>query len=185
MFQWNTAVSFAGIRSAFGVMTVSSIAHSGFVHPVVMRMNARLRRTHDPASSNSLDARDGRHRRGHHRRHAVLATSLCPLRPVPTPGATLTRSQSASTPPNSSSPPRSTPPKRRTMARATRGGLATEAEGLHRRERSRHRSRVVDGHGGLVPASLSEFRVDRPFIFIIRERQSGATLFMGKMLRIP
>jgi serine protease inhibitor len=38
---------------------------------------------------------------------------------------------------------------------------------------------------GVVPTSFSEFRVDRPFIFVIRERQTGTILFMGKMLRIP
>jgi serpin B len=38
---------------------------------------------------------------------------------------------------------------------------------------------------GVVPTSLSEFRVDRPFVFVIRERQTGTILFMGKVLRIP
>lgn len=38
---------------------------------------------------------------------------------------------------------------------------------------------------GAIPVSLTEFRVDRPFIFIIRERQSGSILFIGKVLRIP
>lgn len=38
---------------------------------------------------------------------------------------------------------------------------------------------------GVVPVSLSEFRVDHPFIFVIRERSTGAILFMGKVLRIP
>jgi len=37
----------------------------------------------------------------------------------------------------------------------------------------------------VAPASLSEFRVDHPFIFVIRERSTGAILFMGKVLRIP
>ncbi len=38
---------------------------------------------------------------------------------------------------------------------------------------------------GVVPTSLSEFRVDRPFIFVIRERQTGTILFMGKVLKLP
>jgi serpin B len=38
---------------------------------------------------------------------------------------------------------------------------------------------------GVVPTSLSEFRVDHSFIFVIRERQSGTILFMGKVLKIP
>ena len=38
---------------------------------------------------------------------------------------------------------------------------------------------------GVVPVSLTEFRVDRPFIFMIRERKTGTILFMGKVLRIP
>jgi serine protease inhibitor len=28
-------------------------------------------------------------------------------------------------------------------------------------------------------------RVDRPFIFVIRERLSGTVLFMGKITRLP
>jgi serpin B len=28
-------------------------------------------------------------------------------------------------------------------------------------------------------------RVDRPFLFVIRERLSGTVLFMGKVVRIP
>ena len=38
---------------------------------------------------------------------------------------------------------------------------------------------------GVVPTSFSEFRVDRPFIFVIRERLSGTILFMGKVERLP
>lgn len=38
---------------------------------------------------------------------------------------------------------------------------------------------------GVIPVSLAELRVDRPFIFVIRERQTGTILFMGKVLRIP
>jgi len=38
---------------------------------------------------------------------------------------------------------------------------------------------------GVIPLSLEEIRVDHPFIFAIRERSSGAILFMGKVLRIP
>jgi serine protease inhibitor len=38
---------------------------------------------------------------------------------------------------------------------------------------------------GIVLVSLSEFRVDRPFIFVIRERLSGTILFMGKVERLP
>jgi serine protease inhibitor len=38
---------------------------------------------------------------------------------------------------------------------------------------------------GAVLISLTEVRIDRPFIFVIRERQSGTILFMGKVLRIP
>lgn len=38
---------------------------------------------------------------------------------------------------------------------------------------------------GVVPTSLSEFRVDHPFIFVIRERQTGTILFMGKVLKVP
>ena len=28
-------------------------------------------------------------------------------------------------------------------------------------------------------------RIDRPFLFVIRERLSGTVLFMGKVIRIP
>ena len=38
---------------------------------------------------------------------------------------------------------------------------------------------------GAVPVALREFRVDHPFIFVVRERQTGTILFMGKMLKIP
>lgn len=38
---------------------------------------------------------------------------------------------------------------------------------------------------GAAPTSLREFRVASPFIFVIRERQSGTIVFMGKMLKIP
>lgn len=38
---------------------------------------------------------------------------------------------------------------------------------------------------GVVPTSLSEFNVNRSFIFLIRERQTGTILFMGKLLKIP
>ena len=38
---------------------------------------------------------------------------------------------------------------------------------------------------GAVVVSLSEFRVDHPFIFVIRERQTGTIPFMGKVLNIP
>lgn len=36
---------------------------------------------------------------------------------------------------------------------------------------------------GVVPTSLSEFRVDHQFMFVIRERQTGTILFMGKVLK--
>jgi serpin B len=29
------------------------------------------------------------------------------------------------------------------------------------------------------------FRVDRPFVFVLRERLSGTILFMGKIVRMP
>ena len=38
---------------------------------------------------------------------------------------------------------------------------------------------------GVTVTALREFRVDHPFIFVIRERQTGTILFMGKMLKIP
>ncbi|HEV8448974.1 MAG TPA: serpin family protein [Gemmatimonadaceae bacterium] len=38
---------------------------------------------------------------------------------------------------------------------------------------------------GVQLTALREFRVDHPFIFVIRERQTGTILFMGKMLKIP
>jgi serpin B len=38
---------------------------------------------------------------------------------------------------------------------------------------------------GVVPVSLSEFRVDHPFVFVIRERRTGTILFVGKVLKIP
>lgn len=38
---------------------------------------------------------------------------------------------------------------------------------------------------GIVPVSLREYDINRPFIFVIRERLSGTILFMGKILRIP
>ncbi len=39
---------------------------------------------------------------------------------------------------------------------------------------------------GVEPtAALQEFRIDHPFIFVIRERQTGTIVFMGKMLKIP
>jgi serine protease inhibitor len=38
---------------------------------------------------------------------------------------------------------------------------------------------------GVVPVSLTEVRINRPFIFVIRERQTGTIVFMGKLLRVP
>jgi len=38
---------------------------------------------------------------------------------------------------------------------------------------------------GVVPVSLTEVRVNRPFIFVIRERRTGTIVFMGKLLRVP
>jgi serpin B len=39
---------------------------------------------------------------------------------------------------------------------------------------------------GIGVTSLApELRVDRPFIFAIRERFSGTILFIGKIVRIP
>jgi serine protease inhibitor len=38
---------------------------------------------------------------------------------------------------------------------------------------------------GTTSAGLAELRVDRPFIFAIRERFSGTILFIGKIVRIP
>jgi serine protease inhibitor len=38
---------------------------------------------------------------------------------------------------------------------------------------------------GAVVTALLQFRVDHPFIFVIRERKTGTILFMGKMLKIP
>ena len=38
---------------------------------------------------------------------------------------------------------------------------------------------------GVIATSLSEFRVDHPFLFAIRERQTGTIMFMGKVLKIP
>ena len=35
---------------------------------------------------------------------------------------------------------------------------------------------------GLKPISLESYRADRPFVFVIRERLSGAILFMGKIV---
>jgi serpin B len=38
---------------------------------------------------------------------------------------------------------------------------------------------------GVVPTALHIVQIDHPFIFVIRERFSGAILFMGKVLRLP
>lgn len=38
---------------------------------------------------------------------------------------------------------------------------------------------------GVVPTALEEMRIDHAFIFVIRERQTGTIVFMGKMLKIP
>jgi serpin B len=38
---------------------------------------------------------------------------------------------------------------------------------------------------GVIPTSLSEVEINRPFIFAIREKGSGTILFVGKILRIP
>jgi serpin B len=41
--------------------------------------------------------------------------------------------------------------------------------------------------GGIVltsAPSVTTVRVDRPFIFVIRERLSGTVLFMGKIVRL-
>jgi serine protease inhibitor len=38
---------------------------------------------------------------------------------------------------------------------------------------------------GVVPTALRELRVDRPFLFVIRERLSGTILFIGKVDRLP
>jgi serine protease inhibitor len=38
---------------------------------------------------------------------------------------------------------------------------------------------------GVVPVALRQMRVDHPFIFVIRERETGTIVFMGKMLKIP
>ena len=38
---------------------------------------------------------------------------------------------------------------------------------------------------GVVPTALQEMRIDHAFIFVIRERQTGTIMFMGKMLKIP
>jgi serpin B len=35
---------------------------------------------------------------------------------------------------------------------------------------------------GLKPLSMKFYRADRPFVFVIRERLSGAILFMGKIV---
>jgi serpin B len=32
---------------------------------------------------------------------------------------------------------------------------------------------------------VTTMRVDRPFIFVIRERLSGSVLFMGKIVQLP
>jgi len=38
---------------------------------------------------------------------------------------------------------------------------------------------------GVSVTAFREFRVDHPFIFVIRERKTGTILFMGKVLKIP
>ena len=41
---------------------------------------------------------------------------------------------------------------------------------------------------GVTTTSLPAYhvmRIDRPFLFVIRERLSGTVLFMGKVIRIP
>jgi serpin B len=41
---------------------------------------------------------------------------------------------------------------------------------------------------GIVAVSAPvpvEVRVDRPFIFVIRERLSGTVIFMGKIVKVP
>ena len=44
---------------------------------------------------------------------------------------------------------------------------------------------TVTGIGATLAPAYSVMRVDRPFLFVIRERLSGTVLFMGKVVRIP
>ena len=38
---------------------------------------------------------------------------------------------------------------------------------------------------GVVATALQQMSIDHAFIFVIRERQTGTIVFMGKMLKIP
>ena len=41
---------------------------------------------------------------------------------------------------------------------------------------------AVDMLYGSLPEPIPEFRVDRPFLFMIRHRASGTVLFMGRVM---
>jgi serine protease inhibitor len=44
---------------------------------------------------------------------------------------------------------------------------------------------AVTSVGISVTSAPAPIRIDRPFIFVIRERLSGTILFMGKIVRMP
>jgi serine protease inhibitor len=44
---------------------------------------------------------------------------------------------------------------------------------------------AVTNVGISLTSATAPFRVDRPFVFVIRERLTGTVVFMGKIVRMP